>query len=94
MSDIDRRILKTINEQKGQITALTCLINGLFHSLPRDFCAKALREFDTETELARAMFAQTNANDVVKASFEAHVKALNDLRQDQPNQPPSQPIKH
>lgn len=82
MSEIDRRILKTINEQKGQITALTCLINGLFHSLPRDFCAKALQEFDAETDMARAMFAQTNANDIVKASFEAHVKALNDLRQD------------
>jgi hypothetical protein len=56
----------------------------LFHSLPRDFCAKALQEFDTETELAREMFAITNANDIVKASFEAHVKALNDLRQDKP----------
>ena len=79
MDDIDR-IIKTINEQKGEMMAMQCLLASVFRALPADRQALAFAKYDKDVEIARTVLLNSHAPDAVHASFDRAVDALNELR--------------
>ena len=80
MADVIDRIIETINQQKGELLAHNCLVIGLLRGMPLDHRADALREFDTECDVARNVLLNSSVPDVVLKSFEENVSAINELR--------------
>lgn len=67
------KLVQVINQQKGEIAALTCFVTALFASLPPRERSAVIAQLDQEAELARTMFLNSPAPDDVSASFEHHV---------------------
>jgi hypothetical protein len=85
MSDEIDRIIQTINEQKGEMLAHNCLIISLLRAFPLDHRSVALREFDTECDIARTVLLNSSVPEVLLKSFENHVGAVNGLRYRRPD---------
>jgi hypothetical protein len=49
-------VVSAINDHKGHLMALQSLILALLRAMPRDMQARALADFDIETNAARTAF--------------------------------------
>jgi len=83
MDDIDR-IIQKLNEQKGEILAMSNLVLSIVRALPIDLQAKVLTEFDKEREITKTVLLNSSAPDDVLRSFDNIVEAFNKLRLDRP----------
>ncbi len=83
MDDLDKAI-KALNEQKGNVMALSCLLMGVLRALPYWQRVNALREFDTEAELARTVLLNSKVHDDVLNGFDQQLASLNHTRLQKP----------
>jgi hypothetical protein len=79
MRDEIDQLIETVNQQKGELLAVRCLINGVLRSLPLDQRTTARAEFDAECEAARTWLLNSSAPEELLKSFESHVAGQNDL---------------
>ena len=75
---------RAINELKGELMHLHCLTVSIARALPPETLARALDEFDKETEAARVTMLNAPIPDRIGEAFEHSVRALNELRYRRP----------
>ena len=73
-------IAEFINEQKGELVALTCFVTALFRALPLDLREDALGEFDTEREGVRVDLLNSGAPEDLLRGYDRKIRALNRMR--------------
>jgi len=73
-------VVESINEQKGELTALTCFVTALFRALPLDLREDALGEFDAEREGVRVDLLNSGASEDVLQGYDRKIRALNRMR--------------
>ncbi len=87
MVSVDR-IADVVNDQKGELMALQCLVISILRALPRDMQAKVLAEFDRETVIGRGVLRHSDTPKAVAAGFDRYVEHLNRLRKPTHEAPP------
>ena len=80
--DIEAKLAKVVNTQKGEQMALHCLCLGVMRSLSVITQAAALKEFDIEVSVARKVLLEQDVEEHVSAGFDRIVDAINVLRLD------------
>jgi hypothetical protein len=85
MSSI-QSIASVVNDQKGELMAMQCLVISILRALPRDLQAKVLAEFDRETVIGRGVLRHSETPAEVGQGFDRYVEHLNRLRK--PQAPP------
>ena len=73
-----------VNDQKGELMALECLVVSLLRAMPHETQAKVLAEFDRETCIGRGILRHFELPKDVAQGFDRYVEHLNKLRKDQP----------
>lgn len=73
-------IAGVVNDQKGELMALQCLVISLLRAMPPDLQAKALAEFDRETSIGRGVLRHSDMPKEVETGFSRYVDHLNKLR--------------
>ena len=79
MLSVDR-IADVVNDQKGELMALQCLVISLLRAMPPEMQAKALAEFDRETVIGRGVLRHSETPKEVEVGFARYVDHLNKLR--------------
>jgi len=79
MSPIER-IAAVVNDQKGELMALQCLVISLLRAMPAEMQAKALAEFDRETSIGGGVLRHSDLPKEVQEGFLRYVGHLNSLR--------------
>ena len=74
------RIAEVVNDQKGELMALQCLVISLLRAMPPDMQAKALAEFDRETVIGQGVLRHSETPKEVGEGFSRYVDHLNKLR--------------
>lgn len=77
-------IASAVNDQKGELMALQCLVVSLLRAMPSEMQAKALIEFDLETAIGRDVLRQSQLPKEVADGFSRYVENLNKLRKIRP----------
>lgn len=80
------KIADVVNDQKGELMALQCLVISLLRAMPADMQAKALAEFDRETVIGAGVLRHSELPKAVAEGFARYVEHLNRLRK--PGPPP------
>lgn len=79
-------IANVVNDQKGELMALQCLVISLLRAMPAEMQAKALSEFDRETVIGAGVLRHSDLPKEVAEGFHRYVEHLNKLRK--PGPPP------
>ncbi len=74
-----------VNDQKGELMALQCLVISLLRAMPPDAQAKVLAEFDRETCIGRGVLRHSDIPKEVAQGFDRYLENLNKLRKAAPN---------
>ncbi len=78
------RMAAVVNDQKGELMALQCLVISLLRAMPAEMQAKALAEFDRETVIGAGVLRHSETPKPVGEGFERYVHHLNSLRKTGP----------
>ncbi len=78
------KIADVVNDQKGELMALQCLVISLLRAMPAEMQAKALAEFDRETVIGSGVLRHSELPKEVAAGFARYVEHLNKLRKPGP----------
>lgn len=73
-------IAAVVNDQKGELMAMQCLVISLLRAMPPEMQAKALAEFDRETVIGRGVLRHSDMPKEVETGFSRYVEHLNKLR--------------
>jgi hypothetical protein len=73
-------IAGVVNDQKGELMALQCLVISLLRAMPPEMQAKALAEFDRETSIGWGVLHHSDMPKEVEKGFSRYVEHLNKLR--------------
>ncbi|MEO5700342.1 MAG: hypothetical protein ABIS17_04465 [Casimicrobiaceae bacterium] len=84
MVSIDK-IADVVNDQKGELMALQCLVISLLRAMPADMQARALAEFDRETVIGAGVLRHSELPKAVAEGFSRYVEHLNMLRKPGPS---------
>jgi len=74
------RDLESLDEHKGELTALTCFVTAIFRALPLDLREDVLGEFDTEREGVRVDLLNSGTTEAVLRGYDRKIRALNRMR--------------
>ena len=77
-------IADVVNDQKGELMALQCLVVSLLRAMPAEMQAKALAEFDRETVIGAGVLRHSETPPEVAQGFARYVENLNKLRKNGP----------
>lgn len=83
MSSTDKTA-SVVNDQKGELMALQCLVISLLRAMPAEMQGKALAEFDRETTIGRGVLRHSEIPKDVAQGFDRYVEHLNSLRKGPP----------
>src|SRR5512141_1116650 len=73
-----------VNDQKGELMAMQCLVISLLRAMPGEMQAKVLAEFDRETVIGAGVLRHSETPKQVSEGFERYVRHLNSLRKTGP----------
>jgi hypothetical protein len=76
------RIADVVNDQKGELMGLQCLVISILRALPADMQARVLAEFDRETVIGAGVLRHSDTPTTVAKGFARYVDHLNALRKD------------
>lgn len=85
MTEVQNKIIATMNAQKGELLGINAMLAAMARSLPHDQLETLLAEFDTEIAIARSALAYSPVPEEVIAGLENYVQMWNTVRTE-PNQ--------